>query len=112
MSQVLNNVEIIFQLLHQLRINNLTHTHLLVLPYKEIQGEHTLKHTKHKINKVLPEDKNMQLVYTGTMLGTKFNVKDKTKKEHHHDLTYSVKYPMKIALSLTMMKLKEANRAS
>ena len=27
----------------------------------------------------------MQLVYTGTKLGTKFNVKDVTKKEHHHD---------------------------
>ena len=40
----------------------------------------------------------MQLVYTGTKLGTKFNVKDKRKKEHHHDLTYSVKCPMKICL--------------
>ena len=37
----------------------------------------------------------MQLVYTDTKLGTKFNAKDKTKKEHHHDLTYSVKYPVK-----------------
>ena len=38
----------------------------------------------------------MQQVYTGTKLETKFNVKDKTKKEHHHhDLTYSVKYTMK-----------------
>ena len=37
----------------------------------------------------------MQLVYTGTKLETKFNVKDKAKKEHHHDLTYSVKCPMK-----------------
>ena len=37
----------------------------------------------------------MQQVYTGTKLETKFNVKDKIKKEHHHDLTYSVKYPMK-----------------
>ena len=40
----------------------------------------------------------MQLVYTGTKLGTKFNVKDKSKKEHHHDLTYSVKFPMKNCL--------------
>ena len=41
-----------------------THTHLLVPPYKRIQGAHTLKHIKQEINKVLPEDKNMQLVYT------------------------------------------------
>ena len=77
----------IFQVLnYQLRLNTLTHTHMLVLPYKEIQGENTLKHIKREINKVL-QDKNMQIIYTGTMLGTKFNVKDKTKKEHHHHLT-------------------------
>ena len=40
----------------------------------------------------------MQLVYTGTKLGIKFNVKDKTKKEHHHDLTYSGNCPMKNCL--------------
>ena len=33
----------------------------------------------------------MQLVYAGTKLGTKFNVKVTTKKEHRHDLIYSVK---------------------
>ena len=75
-----------------------TYTHLLVLSYKGIQGEHTRKHIKREINKVLPEDKNMQLVYTGTKLGTKFKVNDKTKKEHHHDFTYSVKCPMKNCL--------------
>ena len=71
---------------------------MLVLPYKEIQGEHTLKHVKREINKVLPEDRNMQLVYTGTKLGTKLNVKDKKKKDHHHDLTYSVKCSIKNCL--------------
>ena len=40
----------------------------------------------------------MQLAYTGNKLGTKFNVKDKTKKEHHHDLTYSVKCSMRNCL--------------
>ena len=61
---------------------------MLVLPYNEYHtGEHTLRHIKHELNKVLPEDKNMQLVYIGTKLGTKFNVKDKTKKKHHEDLT-------------------------
>ena len=92
----------IFLLLHQLRINNLTHTHththLLALPYKGIQGEQMLKHIKREINKVLPEDKNMHLVYTGTKLGTKFIVNGKTKKEHHHDLTYRVQCTMKNCL--------------
>ena len=40
----------------------------------------------------------MQLVYTGTKLGTKFNVRDKTKKENQHVLTYTVKCPMKNCL--------------
>ena len=40
----------------------------------------------------------MKLFYAGTKLGIKFNVKVKTKKEHHHDLTYSVKCPMKNCL--------------
>ena len=40
----------------------------------------------------------MQLVDRGTKLGTKFNVTDKTKKEYHHDLVYSVKCPTKKCL--------------
>ena len=71
---------------------------MFVLPYKGIQDEDTLKHSKHEISKVLPEDKNMELVYTGTELGTNVNVKYKTKKKHNHDLTYSVKCPMKNCL--------------
>ena len=35
----------------------------------------------------------MALVFTATKLGTKFNIKDKTSKEHQHDLTYSVVCP-------------------
>ena len=36
----------------------------------------------------------MQLLYTGTKLGTKLNIKDKTKKKHRHEL--SIKCPMKL----------------
>ena len=35
----------------------------------------------------------MALVFTGAELGTKFNIKDKTSKEHQHDLTQSVVCP-------------------
>ena len=35
----------------------------------------------------------MALVFTGTKLGSKFNIKVKTSKEHKHDLTYSVVCP-------------------
>ena len=35
----------------------------------------------------------MALVFTGTKLGTKFNIKDKTSTKHQHDLTYSAVCP-------------------
>ena len=46
----------------------MTHTHLLVLPYKWIQGRNRLQHIKREM------------------------------KEHHQDLIYSVKCPMKNCL--------------
>ena len=85
---------------------------MLDLLYKGIQGEHTLKNIEREISKVLPQDKNMQLFYTGTKLGTKFNVKDKTKKEHHHDLTYSVKCPMKNGETGRRLILERVNEHS
>ena len=64
--------------------------HKVILPYK---GEHTLANVKRHIAKLLPEQEEVVLVFTGTKLGTKFNIKDKTSKEHQHDLTYSVICP-------------------
>ena len=46
------------------------------------------------MNKILPDKHKATLVYTGTKLGSNFNVKDITKKEHKHDLFYSVKCPV------------------
>ena len=63
--------------------------HRPILPYKGREGEHTLKNVKGHITKLLPEQEGVALVFTGTKLGTKFNVIDKTSKEHQHDLTYS-----------------------
>ena len=86
--QVLNKVEIDLSTSSSTKKQHPdTPTHMLVLPYKGIQGEHTLKHIKREVNKILPKDKNMQIVNTRTKLGT--NLKEKTKEEHHHDLTYS-----------------------
>ena len=46
-----------------------------------------------EVNKILPNKHKATLVYTGTKLGTKFNIKNIIKKEHKHDLVYSVKFP-------------------
>ena len=45
------------------------------------------------MNKILPDKHKATLVYTGTKLGSNFNIKDINKKEHKHDLVYSVKCP-------------------
>ena len=47
------------------------------------------------MNKALPDKRKATLVYTGTKLGSNFNIKDITRKEHKHDLVYSVKCPEK-----------------
>ena len=45
------------------------------------------------MNKILPDKQKATLVYTRTKLGYNFNIKDITKKEHKHDLVYSLKCP-------------------
>ena len=45
------------------------------------------------MKKILPDKDKAALVYTGTKLGSNFNIKGITKKEHKHDLVYSVKCP-------------------
>ena len=68
--------------------------HKIILPYKGKKAtEHTLRNVKLQITKLLPEQEEVALVFTGTKLGTKFNIKDKTSKEHQHDLTWSVVCP-------------------
>ena len=65
----------------------------LILPYKGKKGEHTLKNVKRHTTKLLSEQEGVALVFTGKKLGTKFNIKNETSKEHRHDLTYSVVCP-------------------
>ena len=42
---------------------------------------------------MVPDKQKAMLVYSSTKDGSKFNIKDITKKEHKHDLVYSVKCP-------------------
>ena len=41
---------------------------MLVPTHRGMQGEHKLKHIKREINKVLPEDQNIELVFKGLSL--------------------------------------------
>ena len=47
-----------------------------------------------EINRHLAENKNAQVIYTGTKLRSKFDSKDAIKKEYQHDLIYSVKFSL------------------
>ena len=67
--------------------------HKFILPFKGKKGENTLRNVKRHITKLLPEQEEVTLVFTGTKLGPKFNNKDKTSEEHQHDLTCSVVCP-------------------
>ena len=45
------------------------------------------------MTKLLPQQEKVAWVFTGTKLSTKFDVKEKTSKEHQHDLTYGIVCP-------------------
>ena len=46
---------------------------------------------KKTIHKLLPEIVNAQVAYTGRKLSTCFQIKDKSKFDHQHDLVYHAK---------------------
>ena len=69
---------------------------MLILLFKGKQGKYALKNVNTEINRHLPENKKAKLIYTGIKLGSKFYVKDVTKKEHQYDLIYRGKCPLEI----------------
>ena len=68
-------------------------TPLISLPYKGKQGENVIRSLRNTLDKILPQDVEPKFIYTGTKLSTKFQIKDKTKDEHKHDLVYYGKCP-------------------
>ena len=53
----------------------------------------TLPRRQKIFNKHLPNNVKTQVTFTGQKLSTQFNVKDRTKFEHKHDIIYFGKYP-------------------
>ena len=68
-------------------------TLLISLPHKGKQGENVIRSLRNNFDKILPHDVELNLFYTGTKLLAKFQIKDKTKDEHKHDLVYYRKCP-------------------
>ena len=51
---------------------------------------------KKTIHKLLPETVYTQITYTGRTLSTCFQIKDKNKFDHQHDLVYHPKCPSEL----------------
>ena len=70
----------------------------LSLPYAGVKGEQILKKMMKSIDNIgntTDKKRNIRIVYTAKKLGTKFPVKDKTPKEHLHNVVYHAKCPNK-----------------
>ena len=67
--------------------------HLLMLPYKGKVGETTLKSLRNTLTFVIPANNTCEIIYTGTKLTSKFNIKDKISREHKHDFIYKAQCP-------------------
>ena len=65
----------------------------ITLPYKGQQDEKVLQSFKTTLRRSLPNTIKTKVVYTGTKLGSNFQIKDKTKFDHKHDLVYNTKCP-------------------
>ena len=65
----------------------------ITLPYKGQQGEKVLKSFKTTLRRSLPNNIETKVVYTRTKLGSNFQIKDKTKFNHKHDLVSYAKCP-------------------
>ena len=68
-------------------------TPLISLPYKGKQGENVIRSLRNSLDKTLPQDVKPKFIFTGTKLSTKFQIKDKTKDEHKHNLVYRGRFP-------------------
>ena len=64
---------------------------MIRLPYKGKKCENVIRSLRNTLDKVLPQDVEPKFVYTRAKLSAKFQIKDKTKDEHKHDLVYHAK---------------------
>ena len=51
---------------------------------------------KKIVHKLLPETVNTQIAYTGRKLSNCFQIKDKSKFDHHYDLVHHAKCPSEL----------------
>ena len=67
--------------------------HMLVLPYQGKKEDFIIKSMKTKFRNLLPQCIVPKVVFTGSKLSSKFQVKDRTIFSHNHDIIYHGNYP-------------------
>ena len=77
----------------QVITNTEENEHLLMLPYKGKVGETTLKYLRNTLKSVMSVNNTCKIIYTGTKLASKFNIKDEISKKHKHNLIYKAQCP-------------------
>ena len=77
----------------QLKTNTEENENLLMLPYKGKVRETTLKSLRNTLKSVIPANNTCKIIYNGTKLTSKFNIKGKISKEHKHDLICKAQCP-------------------
>ena len=65
---------------------------VLLVPYQGEVGDNILKSIKKTVD-MYDKSHKLKIIYTGTKLGTKFSIKDKTLKEHENNVVYEVSCP-------------------
>ena len=68
---------------------SISKTHRLILPYKGEQGQKIIKSVNNYVKRLLPQNHTAQHVQKSRKLDSAFDIKDKTKLEHEHDLIFS-----------------------
>ena len=66
---------------------------LLMIPYQGRKGEQAIKTIRKTIKRLLPSNIKVKVSFTGKKLNSCFNIKDRTKFEHRHDVIYLRKCP-------------------
>ena len=65
----------------------------MVLPYHGGEkGKHVIKDLRKQMNNMIPEV-NTRIIFNGTHLSSRFNIKDRIPKVHKHNTVYLAKCP-------------------
>ena len=62
--------------------------HFLLVPYQGKNEDFVIKSMKKRVKTLLPSNIRTKIAFTGSRLSTCFQVGDKTKFEHNHDIVY------------------------